>query len=327
MLQSPPLYGDASPRPWLRLTPRCSRGRGRTCDLLSRGLGSQLRAYYGCDYMRCRSLLLLCLTELRDFPLQVLDSTPRGNDRGDLCFVPYTGMPSLASHPSAFLSLFTMRSLLFLAVRFRPHRPFLCRRCESTFLISVVHLGVHLIGSRLPLVNQPSSQAAVRVVKVLSEFRPFAGGRRRYISCQRRFTSAPVNCRRLFAPLFMSNSPRRLRIVLSLIDPSPSPRMRHTSLIEPFQSSGMSGQVFRRFIVLFFNHFCDIHCVAVLPVVGYPAAQTVAFILVGLNTLVECCLSSVDEFLAVRGHIQNGAIPGNALAKSSSTFLPINIAS
>lgn len=34
--------------------------------------------------MRCRSLLLLCLTELRDFPLQVLDSTPRGNDRGDL---------------------------------------------------------------------------------------------------------------------------------------------------------------------------------------------------------------------------------------------------
>lgn len=50
----------------------------------------------------------------------------------------------------------------------------------------------------------------------------------------------------------------------------------------------------------YFFKFCDVDCLAILPVVGYPAAQTVAFLLVGVNPLVERCLPSVDEFLAVR---------------------------
>ena len=70
-------------------------------------------------------------------------------------------------HNSDNYLLITVRSLLFSVVRFRPHRPFLCGRYDSTFLVSAVRLGVHLIGSRPPLVNQSSSQATVRNVNVL----------------------------------------------------------------------------------------------------------------------------------------------------------------
>lgn len=56
-----------------------------------------------------------------------------GGEDGMCMFVPYVGMAvTCATVPSAFLSLITVRSLLFLAVRFRPHRPFLCGRYDST---------------------------------------------------------------------------------------------------------------------------------------------------------------------------------------------------
>lgn len=44
---------------------------------------------------------------------------------GVVYIVPYSGMPSLAPHPSAFFSLFTSRLFLFSVVRFRPQRAFL----------------------------------------------------------------------------------------------------------------------------------------------------------------------------------------------------------
>lgn len=87
-------------------------------------------------------------------------------------FLPYTGMPSLAPHPSAILSLFTVRSLLFSVVRFRPHRSFLCQRCESTLLISAVppRRAFHRLTSAS--FNQSSSQVTVRDFNVLFIFRP-----------------------------------------------------------------------------------------------------------------------------------------------------------
>ena len=80
-------------------------------------------------------------------------------------------------------------------------------------------------------------------------------------------------------------------------------------------------------IGLFFFKFCDIdflssRLIADLSCHYFPSAFHEP-----CDVAVKSFLTAVDEFLAVRGHIQNGAIPGNALAKSSSTFLPINIAS
>ena len=105
----------------------------------------------------------------------------RRGKTGYVYAVPYIGMPSLAPHPSAFLLLFTLRLFLFSAVRFRPHRSFLCERRESTFLVSVVHLGVHLIGSRPPLLTSRRLRrlSAMSMCSLRSGIRPVAGGRGR----------------------------------------------------------------------------------------------------------------------------------------------------
>lgn len=80
-------------------------------------------------------------------------------------------------------------------------------------------------------------------------------------------------------------------------------------------------------IGLYFFKFCDINFLTSRLVADLGGYHFPSALYKSCDVAVKLFLSAVDEFLAVRGHIQNGAIPGNALAKSSSTFLPINIAS
>lgn len=57
--------------------------------------------------------------------------------------LPYTGMPSLAPHPSAFYALITLPLISVLGRgAFGLIRAFLGSRLPSTFLFPVVHLGV-----------------------------------------------------------------------------------------------------------------------------------------------------------------------------------------
>lgn len=88
----------------------------------------------------------------------------------------------------------------------------------------------------------------------LLKCRPFARGRRRYSVAQRRLTSAPVNRSLLLEsrPGWINPSFIRLFMVLGLTGLE-SPSILHTSDMPPFQSSGMSGQVFRRFMVYSFS--------------------------------------------------------------------------
>lgn len=99
----------------------------------------------------------------------------------------------------------------------------------------------------LPRLGFPLCQCPLLVLRLFGS-EALSAAALRYIILQSNFTSLPVSWSRPFAPRTVLMLPRRLRRVLSLIG-FPSPRMRQASVIEPFQSSGMSGQVFRKFIV------------------------------------------------------------------------------
>lgn len=101
------------------------------------------------------------------FPLQVLDSTPRGNDRGDLCCALYRMAVTCA----------TMLGVLF--VDYSALIAFLGRALSASPLVSLPALRKYFTRlGRTPRrafdrltsasFNQPSSQAAVRDVNVLS---------------------------------------------------------------------------------------------------------------------------------------------------------------